>query len=88
MFTGEEFPNADYYRSDLRKVLKTVRELETKVNEMLQGVITEMIEKYISSLMFDAIYDEENEEIIISTSLIGGDVHRYDAESGTMYIEE
>ena len=31
-FTFEEFPNADYYRSDLRKILKYVRELEGQMN--------------------------------------------------------
>lgn len=30
-FTFEEFPNADYYRSDLRKILKYVRSLEAYV---------------------------------------------------------
>ena len=32
-FTFEEFPNSDYYRSDLRKVLEYMREFEKKLNE-------------------------------------------------------
>lgn len=39
-FTFEEFPDADYYRSDLRRILKYVREM----NEYLKG-IDEVIEK-------------------------------------------
>ena len=35
MFTGEEFPNADYYRSDLRKLIKTVRKLENLISDFL-----------------------------------------------------
>ena len=42
-FTFEEFPNADFYRSDLRKILKYVRSMEKYISE-LSGVIDELRE--------------------------------------------
>ena len=40
MFTGEEFPNADYYRSDLRKILNTLKKLEPMVEELTAWQVT------------------------------------------------
>lgn len=40
-FSFEEFPSADYYKSDLRKILKYIREIE-KYIETWDSVITEL----------------------------------------------
>ena len=42
-FTFEEFPNADFYKSDLRKILKYVRSMEKYISE-LSSVIDELRE--------------------------------------------
>lgn len=42
-FTFEEFPNADFYKSDLRKILKYVRSMEKYISE-LSGVVDKLRE--------------------------------------------
>ena len=56
-FTFEEFPNADYYKSDLRKILKYVRSIEKYIAE-LEGVIEELQEglKRLDGIEADVTY--------------------------------
>lgn len=89
-FTFQEFPNSDFYDSDLRELLKIVKELEDKYNCVLTKELRKLIEKMLSGLFINCLYDAEHErlKLFIGTKIYGGDGHIYDSARSAIEITE
>ena len=82
--------NYPYNSSEVRNldwIIKLVEELKTKVDYVMSDHIEEAIDSYFNSVMINAIYNEDDEEITLKKEIIvSDDVHRYDAETDSMII--
>lgn len=89
-FTLQEFPNADFYDSDLREILKIVKELEDKYNCILTKKLKELIYKKLNDLFINAVYDPENErlKLYLGSRLFGDGEHIYDSTNSSIEITE
>lgn len=73
---------------------EAICKFQSKLNELIEANndffttnITQEINKYFNSIMFDAIYDESTETITLKKEVISvGGTHTYDAGSKTMII--
>lgn len=66
-FAGQEFPNADFYKSDLSQILKTVKELTVEIENLDER--TKHVEELYESMM--VIY---NELKAMYDKIIAGDI--------------
>ena len=74
---------------------EAICKFQSKLNELIQATndffttnITQAIDKYFNSIMFDAIYNESTETITLKKEVISGDgSHIYDGATNTMIIE-
>lgn len=80
---------------DSLSYLECLNKFQSKLNEVIKATndffttnITQAIDKYFNSIMFNAIYDESTETITLKKELISGDgSHIYDSATNTMIIE-
>lgn len=86
MFTGEEFPNADYYRSDLRKLIKQVRELENKVNLKFNEAIKAFLLNHFNTLFADAAYNEDTKTLKLYLNIAADGVHVYHMDNESINV--
>lgn len=87
-FTFEEFPNADYYKSDLRKILKYVRSIEKYIAE-LDGVIEELQEglKRLDGIEADVTYLKQCcSEVKETISIIQADISALDTVTQDLLV--
>ena len=69
--------------------IKTVEELQQKVDKLMSDKLEEAIDEYFNKVMITAIYDEENERIILSKEAVVSDgVHIYSGDDNSITIEE
>lgn len=74
---------------------EAICKFQSKLNELIEATndffttnITQAIDNYFNSIMFDAIYDESTETITLKKEVISGDGrHLYDSATNTMIIE-
>lgn len=82
------YPHASSEVRNLDWILRKVEELDKKVNDILAGAITDMIDRYFNSIMIDAIYDEDTETIELKKELMVGDgLHIFNADNNSMTID-
>ena len=84
-----QYPYTNMSDTNLDWLISTVKALEKKVNDLLQGVIESAIDAYFNKVMIDAIYDEETETIVLSKEIaIEDGLHIYTADSNRMIISD
>lgn len=83
-----DYPYVDVGRQNADWMLKTVSDLDAKVNNLLDGGIESALDEYFNSIMIDAIYDPITETITLKKELVVGDGdHIYNAGDNSMTIE-
>ena len=90
-FTFQEFPNADMYDSDLRELLKEMRELRNRYNLVLTKELKNFIREKLKDIFANCLYDAPNERLILKFEgyiISDGDVHIYDESNSSISIEE
>lgn len=87
-FTFQEFPNADFYDSDLRELLCMMRKLEKKYNGELDKVLKKLIYEKLNDLFVGAVYDAENERLKLGLGgkLFADGDHIYDSNNSSITI--
>ena len=60
-----QYPYTNYHELNLDFIMKKVSELDDKVDNILEQKIDEYINNMFDKIMIDAIYDMENETIIL-----------------------
>lgn len=84
-----QYPFTNMSDTNLDWLISTVKALEKKVNDLLQGAIEQAINAYFNKVMIDAIYDENTETIILSKEVAVEDgLHIYTADNDTMIISD
>lgn len=84
-----QYPYTNMSDTNLDWLIGTVKALEKKVNDLLQGAIESAIDAYFNKVMIDAIYDEVTETIILSKEVaIEDGLHIYTAEGNKMIISD
>ena len=84
-----QYPYTNMSDTNLDWLISTVKALEKKVNDLLQGAIETAIDAYFNKVMIDAIYDEESETIVLSKEVaIEDGLHIYTADSNKMIISD
>lgn len=85
----ESFPNTNFHELNLDWILTQIKEFRAWFDNLnVEDEIKASVDKYFNSVMIQAIYDKENETIILQKQLSGEGVHTYDAEKQTMIIGE
>ena len=71
------------YYEEICKLVNKMNEIINDINDNMESYI----DKYFNGIMVNAVYDEENERIILSKELvITSDVHTYIGETNTMKV--
>ena len=84
-----QYPYTNMSDTNLDWLISTVKALEKKVNDLLQGAIEKAIDAYFNKVMIDAIYDEETETITLSKEVAVEDgLHIYTADGNKMIITD
>ena len=87
MAYNHEYPYSDAQVNNTDWELNKVKELDRKVNDMLQGAIEKAIDEYFNKVMINAIYHEELEEIELKKELVvARGAHIYSAGDSSMSI--
>lgn len=82
------YPNNSTEVRNLDWYIKTVEELQQKVDNLMSDKLEEAIDDYFNKVMITAIYDEENERIILSKEAVVSDgVHIYSGDDNSITIE-
>ena len=89
-FALQEFPNSDYYDSDLREILRMLRKLEKKYNGCIDEAIKKLIYEKLNDLFIHITYDEPNERLKLycDSKLFGDGEHIYSSENESIEITE
>ena len=83
------YPNNSTEVRNLDWCIRTVEELQQKVDNLMSDKLEEAIDDYFNKVMITAIYDEENERIILSKEAVVSDgVHIYSGDDNSITIEE
>lgn len=83
------YPNNSTEVRNLDWCIKTVEELQQKVDKLMSDKLVEAIDDYFNKVMITAIYDEANEKIILSKEAIVSDgLHIYSGDDNSITIEE
>lgn len=83
------YPNNSTEVRNLDWCIRTVEELQQKVDKLMSDKLEEAIDDYFNKVMITAIYDEENERIILSKEAVVSDgVHIYSGDDNSITIEE
>lgn len=81
------YPNSSTEVRNLDWCIRTVEELQQKVDNLMSDKLDEVIDNYFNKVMIDAIYDPVTETITLKKELVVGDgIHTYNAETNTMMI--
>lgn len=84
-----KYPNVNDEVLNLDWILSKVKELDNKVNNILEGAIEGLIDEYFNKVMIDAIYHEDLEQIELKKELVVGDgLHVYNAGEQSMTIDD
>lgn len=84
-----QYPYTNMSDTNLDWLISTVKALEKKVNDLLQGAITKAIDEYFNKVMIDAIYDAETETITLAKEVaIEDGLHIYTADGNKMIITD
>lgn len=84
-----DYPNNSTEVRNLDWCIRTVEELQQKVDMLLSDKLEEAIDDYFNKVMITAIYDEENERIILSKEAVVSDgLHIYSGDDNSITIEE
>ena len=71
------------YYEEICKLVEKTNEIIKDINDNLTGYI----DNYFNGIMVNAVYDEENETIILSKELVTtGDTHTYNASTNTLIV--
>lgn len=85
----ESFPNTNFHELNLDWILAQIKEFRVWFDNLnVEDEIKAQVDKYFNNVMIQAIYDKENETIILQKQLTGDGVHTYDAGKQTMVIGE
>ena len=88
MAYNHEYPYSDNQVNNTDWEINKVKELDHKVNTMLSSAIEKAIDAYFNKIMIDAIYNEDDREILLKKEIIVADgMHVYDAGEATISIE-
>lgn len=83
------YPNNSTEVRNMDYLLQRVEELEQKVDKLMSDKLEEAIDEYFNKVMITAIYDAENETIILSKEAVVSDgVHIYSGDDNSITIEE
>ena len=84
-----KYPYSDFHELNLDWIIKNVEEVRAMLDTIVKGEADEIIEKYLNKLLPEAVYDADNERLILSVSvkLYADGEHVYDADNETMTIE-
>ena len=84
-----KYPNNSTEVRNMDYVIQRVEELDQKVDKLMSDKLEEAIDEYFNKVMITAIYDEENEKIILSKEAVVSDgVHIYSGDDNSITIEE
>lgn len=61
----EQFPYTNFHDLNLDWIIKKVKDLDNKVNDDLDQIITDRVTELLNSLSFNAIYDAITETITL-----------------------
>lgn len=85
----ESFPNTNFHELNLDWILNQIKEFRAWFDNLnVEDEIKAQVDKFFNNVMIQAIYDKENETIILQKQLTGDGVHTYDAGKQTMVIGE
>ena len=83
------YPNNSTEVRNMDYLLQRVEELEQKVDKLMSDRLEKAIDEYFNKVMITAIYDAENETIILSKEAVVSDgVHIYSGDDKSITIEE
>ena len=75
---------------DALSYYEEICKLSEKINEIIKDIndnLTGYIDNYFNGIMINAVYDEENETIILSKELITtSETHTFDASTNTLIV--
>lgn len=75
---------------DALSYYEEICKLTEKTNEIIKDIndnLSSYIDNYFNGIMVNAVYDEENETIILSKELVTtSDTHTYDASTNTLIV--
>ena len=84
-----DYPNSSTEVRNLDWCIRIIEELHQKVDKLMSDKLEEAIDEYFNKVMINAIYDEDNETIILSKEIaIGDGIHIYSADDDSITIEE
>lgn len=85
----ESVPNTNFHELNLDWILAQIKEFRAWFDNLnVEDEIKAKVDKYFNSVMIQAIYDKENETIILQKELSGDGIHTYNAGNQTMVIGE
>lgn len=83
------YPNSSTEVRNLDWCIRTIEELQQKVDKLMSDKLEEAIDEYFNKVMIDAIYDDANHAIILSKEIsIREGIHIYSADDDSITIEE
>lgn len=83
----ESFPHTNFHELNLDWILSQIKEFRSWFDNLnVEDEIKVQVDKYFNSVMIQAIYDKENETIILQKKLSGEGIHTYNADTQTMVI--
>ena len=83
----ESYPTRNFHELNLDWILTQIKEFRAWFDNLnVEDEIKAQVDKYFNSVMIQAIYDKENETIILQKQLSSDGVHTYDAVKQTMVI--
>lgn len=75
---------------DALSYYEEICKLSEKINEIIKDIndnLTGYIDNYFNGIMINAVYDEENETIILSKEIVTtSDTHTYNASTNTLKV--
>lgn len=83
------YPNNSTEVRNLDWIVKTVEELDLKMNTIFEDAIIDKINEYFEKLVLTMLYDDNNERLVVDfdSSLIIDDGHIYNSQDETITIE-
>ena len=88
MAYNHEYPYTDPYRANADWLINTVKQLDNKVNNIIEGKLDAFLDEYFNKIMINAIYNEPEREIILKREVVVADgIHVYNAGDDSMSIE-
>lgn len=79
--------NLDWIIKEVQEAGNIVREIKSKVNEIVEDETKKAVEDYFNSVMIDAIYDESTETITLLKEVTANGQHEYDPDNTAMIVK-